>query len=93
MQNVCNFVTKTILEKSGNAYLSFGMVESETGSSSTLLLKRLRISMFSRLAMAEGISVILLCASVSLVTLFRCHRRGISSRCSCEKRVCGSAKT
>ena len=53
------------------------MLESEGGTTSRELLNRLRISMFSRLAMAAGISVILLWAKVNRVTLCIVHSRGI----------------
>ena len=53
------------------------MLESEGGTTSRELLNRLRISMFSRLAMAAGISVILLWARVNRVTLCIVQSRGI----------------
>ena len=53
------------------------MLEREAGTSSTELLNRLRISMFSRFAMAGGISVILLWARVSRVTFCIVQSRGI----------------
>ena len=53
--------------------LSFGIPERETGTSSRQLLKRFRISRFSRLATAGGNSVILLWLKVNLVMFFIPH--------------------
>ena len=53
--------------------LSFGIPDSETGTSCKALLNRLRISMFSRFAIAGGSSVILLWLRVNLVMFFIPH--------------------